>query len=283
MRKSTTLITLLLLLPVALIAQTGSDNINPTRLSVKCTSIGTTFMNNLDTYLSGYNHTGGGLHLSHENFRDAHTAGYHWKRQTLLTADAGIATLHSNTQLAAMLTYSFGGYHPWAATKRLQLLAGAQIQANCGALYIPTNGNNLVSAKMRATLAASAMAIYRIPSVNGNYTLRGQLDIPLIGAMFAPEFGQSYYEIFGLGQYKNTIVLSHPANSPSMRGTLSADIPVTLHKWSSTIRLTYTADIFQSDINDIRTHTYNHSFAVGFVKTIYKVKNNDKLKQYSPF
>ena len=182
-----------------------------------------------------------------------------------------------------MVTYSFGGYHPWEITKRLQLLAGAQAQATAGALYIPTNGNNLVSAKMRATLAASAMAIYRIPAKKGNYTLRAQLDIPLIGAMFAPEFGQSYYEIFGLGQNKNTIVLSHPANSPSMRAMLSADIPVALHKWSSTIRLTYIADIFQSDVHDTRTHIYNHSFAVGFVKTIYKVKNNDKLKQYSPF
>ena len=283
MKKAITLITLLLLLPATLLAQAGSDSINTTRLSVKCTSFGLTARNNLDTYMSGYNHTGGGLHLSHENFRDARTAGYRWKRQTLLTADAGLATLHNDTELAAMVTYSFGGYHPWAITDHLQLLAGAQAQATGGALYIPTNGNNLVSAKMRATLAASAMAIYRLPAKKGNYTLRAQLDIPLIGAMFAPEFGQSYYEIFGLGHNKNTIVLSHPANSPSMRALLSADIPVALHKWSSTIRLTYIADIFQSDVHDTRTHIYNHSFAVGFVKTIYKVKNNDKLKQYSPF
>lgn len=283
MKRTLTLITLLLLLPSALLAQAGSDSFDTTRLSVKCTSLGVTLMNNLDTYMSGYNHTGTGLHLSHENFRNARTAGYRWKRQTLLTADAGLATLHNDTELAAMVTYSFGGYHPWEITKRLQLLAGAQAQATAGALYIPTNGNNLVSAKMRATLAASAMAIYRIPAKKGNYTLRAQLDVPLIGAMFAPEFGQSYYEIFGLGHNKNTIVLSHPANSPSMRGILSADIPIALRKWSSTIRLTYTADIFQSDVHDTRTHIYNHSFAVGFVKTIYKVKNNDKLKQYSPF
>lgn len=240
-------------------------------------------MNNLDTYLSGYNHTGSGFYYSHENFRDARTGCYRWKYQTLLTANIGSTTLHDNTQLSGMINYNWAGFHPFKANSRLQLLAGIQIQLAGGALYIPTNGNNLVSVKLRTALAASGAAIYHIPGKRGDYILRAQADIPLAGVMFAPEFGQSYYEIFGLEEYSRTIAFSHPFNNPSIRGTFSIDIPVEWQKVSTTIRLSYTADIFQSDINDIRTHLYNHAFTVGVVKTIYKVKKTDNIIRYTPY
>lgn len=261
----------------------ASDNITPERVVVKCSSYGVTYMNNLDTYLSGYNHTGKGLYFSHESFRDARTADYRWKYQTLLTANIGTASLHNNTQLSGMINYNWSGYHPFKVSSRLQLLAGAQIQVAAGALYIPTNGNNLVSVKMRTALAASGAAIYHIPAKQGDYIVRCQLDIPLAGLMFAPEFGQSYYEIFGLKDYGRTIAFSHPFNSPSVRGLFSVDIPLAWRNRSTTIRLSYIADIFQSDINEIRTHLYNHAFTVGVVKTIYKVKKSDNFIQYTPY
>lgn len=260
-----------------------SDTIVPERIIVKCSSLGLTYMNNLDTYLSGYNHTGRGLYFSHENFRDARTGDYRWKYQTLLTANIGTTKLHDNNQLSGMVNYSWSGYHPFKKRGNLQLLAGAQIQMSGGALYIPTNGNNLVSVKLRTAIAASGMIIYHIPSKRGDFVLRSQLDIPIAGVMFAPEFGQSYYEIFGLEKYDNTLSFSHPINSPSCRLTLSSDIPVKWRIIDSTLRFSYIADIFQSDINDIRTHLYNHAFTIGIVKTIYKVKKADKRKYHSPF
>lgn len=275
---------ILLLAPLTLCAQHfAGDSIVPERVVVKCSSYGITYMNNLDTYLSGYNHTGQGLYYSNEKFRDARTGSYRWKYQTLLTANIGTTTLHDNTQLSGMINYNWSGFHPFKINNRLQLLAGAQIQLAGGALYIPTNGNNLVSVKLRSALAASGAAIYHIPSKRGDYILRCQADIPLAGVMFAPEFGQSYYEIFGLQDYSRTVAFSHPFNSPSIRSTFSIDIPVAWRKRNATIRLSYTADIFQSDINEIRTHLYNHAFTVGVVKTIYKIKKDDNIIRYSPY
>ena len=284
MKKAITalLATLLLAMPTTH-AQENIYSFVPERVVVKCTSLGITYTNNLDTYLSGYNFTGKGIAMSHEKFRDARTGDYRWKYQTLLTANIGTASLHGNSQLSGFVNYNWSGYHPFAINARLQLLAGVQIQATAGALYIPTNGNNLVSAKLRSAIAATAMAIYRIPAKAGNYILRCQADVSLAGVMFAPEFGQSYYEIFGLGHYDNTIKMSHPGNNPSLRTTLAADIPLQWGKRGCTVRLAYTADIFQSDINDIRTHLYNHMFTIGFVKTIYKVKKEDKAIQYTPY
>jgi hypothetical protein len=165
-------------------------------------------------------------------------------------------------------------------SERLQLLAGAQMQFVGGALYIPTNGNNLVSAKMRTSLSASAMAIYKIPLRKNNITTRYQIDVPLVGIAFSPAFGQSYYEIFGLGNYDNILHVVHPFNAPSWRHTLSADIPLGKR---TTLRASYIADIFQSDINELRTHIYSHTFSIGFVKTLYKIGEGESLKAYSPY
>ena len=260
-----------------------TDTIIPERIVVKSSQFGVTLLNNLDTYLSNYNHKGLGLNYSHEAFRNTRTGNYHWKYQKLLNITAGYAIQGSNLQYAALIGYSWSGYHPFRVAKGLTLLAGAQIQLEGGALYNPAGGNSPVAAKLRTALAASGMAIYRFPILRSEWIARYQIDIPLIGAMFAPEFGQSYYEIFGLGHAKNVVAFTHPGNNPSWRHMLSLDIPMRAKRHSTTLRISYIADLYQSRINDINCHIYRHTFSLGFAKTIFKVKKNNKLNDYSPY
>lgn len=260
-----------------------TDSIIPERIVVRSSQYGIAMLNNLDTYLSGYEFTGLALQYSRENFRDARTGDYRWKYQTILSGSVGYATLGNNAQLTGLVEYNWGGYHPFTINSRLKLLAGAQIQAEGGALYMPSNGNNPVSVKLRTAIAASGMAIYHIPVKSKEWVARYQIDIPLAGIMFAPEYGQSYYEIFGLGHTKGIVSFAHPFNSPSMRHTLSLDIPLSYKRHSTTLRITYTANLFQSDINDTRCHIYRKAFTFGFVKTLFKVKEGNSIKAYSPY
>ena len=260
-----------------------TDTIIPERIVVKSSQLGVTLLNNLDTYLSNYNHKGLGLNYSHEAFRDACTGNYHWKYQKLLNITAGYAIQGSNLQYAALISYNWSGYHPCKVAQGLTLLAGAQIQLEGGALYNPAGGNNPAAAKLRTALAASGMAIYHFPVLRSEWVARYQIDIPLIGAMFAPEFGQSYYEIFGLGYAKNIVAFTHPGNNPSWRHMLSLDIPLGTKRHSTTLRLSYIADLYQSRINDISCHIYRNTFAIGFARTIFKVKRNNRLNDYSPY
>ena len=274
----------LLVLPVVSRAQyVVTDTIIPERIVVKSTQYGLTLLNNLDTYLSGYNHTGLGLHLSHENFRDARTGNYRWKYQRLFHVTAGYAIQGSNMQITALASHSWSGYHPFNVAKGLTLLAGAQIQLEGGALYNPANGNNPVSAKLRTAIAATGMAIYHFPVRRKDWTVRYQIDIPLAGVMFAPQFGQSYYEIFGLGHTKGIVAFTHPFNNPSWRHTLSLDIPMRMKRHSATMRISYTADIYQSNINSTRCHIYRNTLTFGFARTIFKIKEENKIKAYSPY
>lgn len=274
----------LLVLPVAAGAQyIVTDTIVSQRIVVKSSQYGIAVLNNLDTYLSGYDYTGVALQYNQENFRDARTGSYRWKYQTTFYSTLGYATQGVNTELTGMASYNWAGYHPLEVGNDLKLLAGVQLQAEGGALYIPSNGNNPVSVKLRTAIAASAMAIYRIPIRSAECVARYQLDVPLAGVMFAPEFGQSYYEIFGLGHSGGVVTFAHPFNCPSWRHLLSFDIPLRYRHHSATLRLSYTADLYQSNVNDTRCHIYRHAFTFGFVKTIFKVKDGNAIKAYSPY
>lgn len=282
-RSTYTIIILLLLLPMLLpsaaVAQHSThDAINPYRVVQRSTLHGISLLNTLDTYLSGYDHKGAGYHIQHETLRRAHTGSYNWIFRTRTDATLGIATQHSNSQLLLMASRRWSGYHPFTIGNNLKILAGAQIRAEGGALYTPAYSNNPVSAKAGVTMDASAMAVYTFLIGEKEYRARYTMDIPLIGAMFAPEYGQSYYEIFGLGHTRGIIHISSPFNAPSMTHSFAIDIPTR----KSTLRIAYIADIYQSDINSLRTHIYTHSFLVGYSRTIYKVKRNDPIEAYSP-
>lgn len=280
----TLLLMALLLMPAMLKAQyVITDSIIPRRIVVKSTSHGIAILDNLDTYLSGYSFLGAGYKLSHENFRDALMGKRKWKYQTLFNATLGLAIQEINVQYTLLADYSWGGYHSFEINDRLQLLAGGQAQLSGGVLYLTANGNNPASVKIRAAIAASAMAIYHIPIKGRDHILRLQLDIPLSGVMFTPQYGQSYYEIFGRGDTKGIIKFSYPGNTPSWRHTLSFDIPVGSKYRNNTLRLSYNGDFYQSRINGLRTHIYNNSISIGVVRTLYKIKEGDPIKAYSPY
>ena len=283
MKRLSIFIALLSLLTTMTKAQYAiNDTIRTERIVVKSAQFGISFQDNYDTYLSNYKYTGGGLHFNHESFRDARTGNYKWKYQILFNSRIGLNAQKGNLQLSGIAGCSWSGYHPFSVGKRLKLLAGAQIQLEGGALYNMSNGNNPVSAKLRTALAASGMAIYHFPVLKSEWIVRYQLDIPLIGAMFTPEFGQSYYEI-GLGHLGKIASFTHPINNPSWRHMLSLDIPLHAKHHRTTLRLSYIADLYQSNINHIRCHMYHHAITFGFARTIFKVKRENSIKAYSPY
>ena len=100
--------------------------------------------------------------------------------------------------------------------------------------------------------------------------LRYQVNLPVMGVMFSPpHYGQSYYEIFSLGNssgVKAKVTSLH--NQPSLRQMLSVDLPIGYTK----MRFSYLADLQQSNVNNIKTHTYSHVFMVGFVKELYRIR-----------
>ena len=121
-------------------------------------------------------------------------------------------------------------------------------------------------------LDASGMAIWDLRIKNYPISLRYQVNLPFAGIMFSPNYGQSYYEIFTLGNWNGVINFTSLHNQPSLRQMLTVDFPVGRAK----MRLAYLWDAQQSKVNDIKTHTYSHVLMVGFVKELFLIRDKKK-------
>ena len=260
----------------------NSDSINPCHIKVSCSTYGIAQAISHDSYLSDEYYGGGSLYYGHENFRYARTGTYMWKYRTGFNGILGTTTLYDSYQHILMLNRTWSGYHTFSLSDNCRLLAGPIIELAGGAIYMPANSNNPISAKLRTSLGASGMLLLRYPMRTKSLTIRLQLDAALVGAAFSPEYGESYYEIFGLGNYDNTIKFTHPGNTLAWRWTMAADIPLG-KKQKNTLRISYTIDYHDSELNGLSTYMRYIPLSLGFVKTLYKIKGKNPLRSYNPY
>ncbi len=230
----------------------------------------------LDTYLSPLEYRGTQFSYINETERPLRLMARRVQFQSTLQLDISTSQpasdkatyLGGNIGYAASLHYRFlgtpSGTLPQDGYSRFTLMAGPQLTTDIGGLYNTRNGNNPAQAYLSANLAASVVAGYTFRLRRMPISLRDQLDIPLIGAMFTPAYGQSYYEIFELESSDHNIRAIHPFNAPSLTNRLTLDLPLR----HTTMRLGYIIDVRQSDVNSLRRHAYNHAFMIGWIRYI---------------
>ncbi len=281
MNRTTTILALLALLAIPVMSRAqfaNGDTINPCHVKVSCSTYGVATTSSHDTYLSNEYYWGSSLYYGHENFRHARTGTYMWKYRTGFSGKLATVRFHDSDQHILMLNRTWSGYHTFSKSGNCRLLAGPIIELTGGAIYMPSNSNNPVSAKLHTSLGASGMLIYS----KRDATIRLQLDASLVGVAFSPEYGESYYEIFELGNYDNTIKPTHPGNAFSWRATIAMDIPLGKKK-KNTLRISYILDNYRSELNGLHTNIGSSSLSFGFVKTLYKIKGENPLKSYTPY
>lgn len=216
-----------------------------------------------DTYLSPLQYSGWQVSFLRESLHMTHYAGERLSFHTLLQG----AFSQTTPQVAAgrywggRIGFDCGWHYNWYPVKGLRLLAGGLVGTDVGFLYNTRNGNNPAQARFNLDLSASVMGIYDFRIRRQTLSLRYEADMPFIGMMFSPQYGQSYYEI-GEGRTDHNICLAHPANAFSLWQKLSVDIPVGKVK----LRFSYLCDIRQSQVNGIKVHDWGHSFMIGFVR-----------------
>lgn len=246
------------------------------RYTTHATLIGAGRSNLLETYLSPLEYTGPQFTFLRETLRKTHWAEGRVSAQSLL---GGYFSYTQNPaqnaeDMAGMIEYRAGWHYNWTLPFRLRLMAGGQIGAYAGFVYNTRNGNNPAQAKAGAELSASVAAIYPFRIRRVPFTVRYQCDMPVTGMMFSPAYGQAYYEIFSEGNYDHNVCFTHPGNAPTFRQLFTLDFPVKDY----TFRVGYLCDIRQSHVNSLKSHTYNHSFLVGYVKHFQFIKRKDRQR-----
>ena len=251
-----------------------ADSASRNRLITRATLYGVGYTNVFDTYLSPQEYKGIDFRVSRESMRMTRLLDGNVSQQTFFQADLGYThnKVDNNNTFSALANWNYGLHYHFPLTGNFKLLAGGAGDFNGGFVYNLRNGNNPAQARAYINLAASGMAIWDLRVKNRPITLRYQLSLPLIGVMFMPNYGQSYYEIFTLGHWNGVVNFTSLHNQPSLRQMLTADVPI----GRARMRLAYVWDAQQSKVNDIKTHTYSHVFMVGFVKELYLFRNKKK-------
>ena len=169
--------------------------------------------------------------------------------------------------LGARLAYDAGWHYHYSPLKNLDLKGGALVGTDLGFLYNDRNGNNPAQAHFSIDLSLSAGAAYQFRL--GKLPMRAsyQADMPMLGMMFCPEFGESYYEISQQG-VGHDIICAHPGNALSLRQMLMIDFCLK----RITLRAGYLCDIRQSNARSIKYHDYSHSFMFGIVRYFQLMK-----------
>ncbi len=225
--------------------------------------------NVFDTYLSPQEYTGIEGRISRETMRMTRLLDGNVSLQNFLQAHLSYTHNHvdNNNTFAGLVNWNYGLHYQFRITDNFKLLAGGLADMNLGFAYNLRNGNNPANAKAYINLAASGMAIWRLRIRNYPLTLRYQANLPFMGVMFSPNYGQSYYEIFTLGEYSGVVRFTSLHNQPAIRQMVSADLPVGGIK----MRFSYLWDVQQAHVNKLKSHTYSHVFMVGFVRDLYRV------------
>ena len=199
-----------------------------TRLRTHATLFGVGYHNLLDTYLSPSEYTGTAVRILREHNRHTRLMKGNIAMQNSLQGN--LAYCKSPTEdakdIAGGVDWTIAWRYQWSPRTNLKVLAGPMAAAHLGFVYNTRNGNNPAQARAAVDIGLSAAAIYDFRLLNRTWSARYQIEVPLIGLMFSPNYTQSYYEIFSRGNYDHNIVFTSPFNTPSVRQMLTIDIPL---------------------------------------------------------
>lgn len=249
---------------VPITAGAQSDSIMSGRITTASYMLGVGGTRVLDTYLSQEHFSGVGL--SYLASVQRQKQGKNWN--ILMEHQANLSAIHDRSEdtkeIQGDYTFFYGRLRRWLLLgNRFQIEAGGMAVANIGFIYNTSNGNNPAQARVSLNIMPTATATYRFNLWNKNMALRYETQLPLVGIMFSPNYGQSYYEIFSEGNYDHNVVPTTFISAPTMRHMITADVNISKR---FTLRVGYLGDLQQSSVNNLKAHIYSNRFMIGVVK-----------------
>ncbi len=260
------------------------DSLHTQRYVMRSTMIGAGFSNVFETYLSPLEYTGVEARFVHESMRRTRIMGGNVSGQNLIQVYGAYTKNISGTAKSymGMADWSYALHYQFSVAPGLKILVGPDINLAAGVIYNTRNSNNPAQAKAYGRIGASGIAIYKFHIGNYPLIVRYQADLPLVGAMFSPEYGESYYEAFSVGNRKGLVKCTSLHNNPSLRQLLTVDFPVR----HSVLRIGYLCDIQQAKVNHLKSHIYSHDFLIGFVRNLYLLRGKNRVsmpEKVTPF
>jgi len=249
----------------------------PISLTYKATMIGFGTSSVYDSYLSPLNYKGDNVGLYYEQMKSTGLLNGKVYAQHLFDADYSWTKNNTGTAsyYSGIVGYNYGLHYRFKPAEKWQLFAGVQAGGLLGFVYNTRNDNNPATGKVNLNLSLSGMVNYRLQIRKQPVLFRDQIGIPFIGAMYSPQYGESYYEI-SLGDKTNLVHLASFQNYLSLRNMLSAEIPFD----NFTLRLSYYFSYYETRINSLDTRLITNTFCIGFSQNFFVVSGKQKKNNY---
>ena len=175
------------------------------------------------------------------------------------------------------LDFSWSMMYRWRPIEHFQVGVGGGAALNIGALYLARNSNNPVSARASVDITANAMASYSLHIGRLPVRLIDRVSIPMVGAFFSPEYGETYYEIY-LGNHAGLAHCGWWGNHFRIDNLLAADISL----GTVALRVGYHFDFSSGKVHDIVTRHTTHSLVIGLIHDSLNITGLDKSQNIIP-
>jgi hypothetical protein len=230
-----------------------------------------------DNYLSPEKYGGVGFRFMNERMRLTKSADGKISRQNIVDVDLSsvINGAENANFLSAFVDYSLGYHYRLLPNPYFKIMIGGSARNMYGMVYNTRNGNNPMTLYADIDLNFSLIAIYEFRAKKRSLAIRYQFETPFAGVLFCPVYGQSYYEIFTLGNTAEILNFSSFYNKIAVRNYLTLDFPV----GGTTFRVGYFGSYYTTDVHEIDRYMISHNVMVGFVKEFVSFGGRDMRKR----
>jgi hypothetical protein len=252
-------------------------------LQTKTSTFGLSTIHLSDPYLSPLTYSGLGIRSEFDNQRLLKLDNNNISTQSRLCLNGGLALNPTNT--ASMLyfaaNYGWGLHYQFRPLERLQLLAGGLVDIDFGFKNIARNVNNPVNVDLATNLNLSGLAIYNIQVRKRLLKLQLSVQSPILGYMFVPKVGSSYFEMFSLWNLTGATHATSIHNKRGINVTFSIDVPFNYSVW----RLGFRYENLKYSANDLVFKRNEISLLIGTTFDVAKFagRKNSAPKNFNNF
>lgn len=229
-----------------------------------------------DRYLSPLTYSGNSYFIQSEWSQPLNQRSEKWIQRTAVALQGGlyINSVGTNAMYAISAQLNHAIYYRYKILPNLQLFGGGLFDINFAGKMVGRNVNNPGSVDMYSGLNVAAALQYTFSWHKLDYRLRYHAQSPLLGAMFVPEMGGSYFEMFDKFILANTVHFSAPHNMLAIQHQLLFDIKFGRATWSIGVQHEYR----QWHANLLGFNQHQVHGVIGFVTDIVTLTKRNRTE-----